>query len=143
MGPRGAKTGIHFDSVDALLHQLHGTKRVTMWPPGERANLYPSTKYNHGAELSLVDFSEPNLTRHPNFRHASSISTHLTAGSAIYLPAGWWHAVSSLDASVSLALRSQSRCQAATALGDDFLLWLHNLGLYRRGNCVCHEADEV
>ncbi len=26
-------------------------------------------------------------------------------------------------------------------MGDDFLLWLHNRGLYKKGNCVCH-SDE-
>ena len=141
MGPGGAKTGIHYDATDALLHQLYGTKRVTLWPPGERANLYPSSKFNHGAELSLVDFAAPNATRHPSFGRALSISTLLTVGSALYIPAGWWHAVASLETSISLALRAHSRCQALAGVVDDVLLWLHNRGLYRHGNCVCHQAE--
>jgi len=138
MGPPGAKTGIHWDAVNAILHQLHGTKRVTLWPPSARANLYPSGKYNHGAELSLVDASQPNLTRFPHFAAARSISTMLPAGSALFLPAGWWHAVESLDTSISLALRSQSRCELRAAWADDVLRCLHHRGLYKRGDCTCH-----
>ena len=138
MGPANARTGIHWDSVDAILHQLKGTKRITLWPPGARPDLYPSTKYNHGAELSQVDAASPNLTRFPRFAHADSLTVLLPAGSALYLPAGWWHAVTSLDTTISLALRSQSGCQRRAAAVDDLLQWLHNKGWYRRGDCVCH-----
>ncbi len=138
IGPPGARTGIHWDSVNAVLHQLHGTKRVTLWPPSARSSLYPSAKYNHGAELSDVDATQPNLTRFPRFAHARSMSTLLDAGSALFIPAGWWHAVESLDTSVSLALRSQSLCERRAAWADDMLRWLHHHGLYKRGDCVCH-----
>ena len=140
IGPTGARTGIHWDSVDALLHQIHGMKRVMLWPPSARSFLYPSAKYNHGAELSDVDASYPNLTRFPRFAQARTISTLLDAGSALYIPAGWWHAVESLDTTISLALRSQSKCERRAAWADDALLWLHRRGLYKPGDCVCHPS---
>ena len=140
MGPANARTGIHWDSVDAILHQLHGTKRLTLWPPSARPDLYPSPKYNHGAELSLVDAAAPNHTRFPRYAHAKSLEVTLPAGSALYLPAGWWHAVTSLDTTISLALRSQSACERRAAVVDDVLQWLHNRGWYKRGNCVCHRG---
>lgn len=143
MGPPNARTGIHWDSIDAILHQLHGTKRVTLWPPGAREDLYPSSKYNHGAELSRVDAAAPNYTNFPRFASAKPVSALLPAGSALFLPAGWWHAVTSLDTTISVALRSQSGCQRRAALADDFLQWLHNRGWYKRNNCVCHRAQEV
>ena len=90
---------------------LKGTKRLTLWPPSARENLYVASKYNHGAELSEVDAAAPNLTRHPRFARARSLSVLLSPGSALYLPAGWWHAVTSLDATISLALRAQGRCE--------------------------------
>lgn len=138
MGPPGSRTGIHWDSVNALLHQLQGSKRVTLWPPSARDALYPSPKYNHGAGLSLVDAAAPNHTAFPRFAAAPSVTVMLTAGSALFVPAGWWHAVHSLDESVSLAYRSQTPCQARAALPDDALRWLHERGWYKRGNCVCH-----
>ena len=138
MGPSGARTGIHWDSVDGLLHQLHGAKRVRLWPPSARESLYPSSRYNHGAELSLVDASSPNLTLFPRFGELKPISIVLSAGSALFVPSGWWHAVDSLDATISLSLRSQGTCEARAALVDDALLWLHRHGLYREGYCVCH-----
>ena len=142
MGPTNARTGIHWDSVDALLHQIHGTKTLTLWPPSSRDDLYVSSKYNHGAELSLVDATAPNLTRFPRFAHAPALTVELRAGSALYLPAGWWHAVTSRDTTISLALRAQGACERRAALFDDVLQWLHVHGLYRVGNCVCHRADE-
>ena len=138
MGPTNARTGIHWDSIDAILHQLHGTKHVQLWPPSARSDLYVSTKYNHGAELSLVDAARPNHTSFPRYAHASTLSVELAAGSALYLPAGWWHAVTSLDATISVALRSQSACERRAALVDDLLLWMHERGLYKAHDCVCH-----
>ena len=140
MGPTNARTGIHWDSVDAILHQVLGTKTLTLWPPSARSDLYVASKYNHGAELSLVDAAAPNLTRFPRFAHAPSLRVLLPAGSALYLPAGWWHAVTSLDATISVALRSQGACERRAALVDDAMQWLHNAGLYKVGDCVCHRA---
>lgn len=142
VGPRGAWTGIHWDSVNALLHQLHGSKRVVLWPPSARGALYPSSKYNHGAELSQVDAAAPDHARWPRYGGARSLTLELREGSALFVPAGWWHAVQSLDTSVSLALRSQTACQARASLPDDALLWLHDRGWYKRGNCVCHHGHE-
>ena len=71
--PRGAWTGVHWDAVsarrelltrggghfwtllmavgswdacqvNALLHQLHGSRRIELWPPAARSSLYPSAK---------------------------------------------------------------------------------------------------
>ena len=91
---------------------------------------------------SDVDVSVPNLTSYPRFAEAPKpLSLLLTPGSALFLPAGWWHAVTSLDVSISLALRSLTSCQRASALPDDLLLWLHDRGLYKKGNCVCHRDE--
>ena len=136
MGPTNARTGIHWDSINAILHQIHGTKTITLWPPNARSQLYVSSKYNHGAELSEVDAAKPNHTKYPLFASAKSLTATLKAGSALFLPAGWWHAVTSLDATISIALRSQGSCERKAALADDLLLWLHQMGLYKRGNSV-------
>jgi uncharacterized membrane protein YgcG len=142
MGPANARTGVHWDSVNALLHQVHGTKRVRLWPPGARSAMYPSDKYNHGAELSRVDAAAPDPQRFPDFVTAPSVTVDLPSGSALFVPAGWWHAVTSLDTTISVALRSQSACQRRSAVADDLLLWLHNRGWYKKGNCVCHASQE-
>ena len=88
----------------------------------------------------MVDAAAPNHTRFPRYAHAASLEVTLPAGSALYLPAGWWHAVTSLDTTISLALRSQSACERRAAVVDDLLQWLHNRGWYKRGNCVCHRG---
>jgi hypothetical protein len=80
--PRAAVTaGIHYDASNGLLHQLRGSKRCTLWPPSQRHNLYPSDKYNHGAKLSAVDPSAPNLTA------VRRVATHRTTPDACQHPA--------------------------------------------------------
>ena len=79
------------------------------------------------------------MTKYPRFAAAPSLNVTLSAGSALYIPAGWWHAVVSLETSISLALRSHSSCQRTAALLDDSLRWLHQHGLYKYRNCVCHK----
>ena len=56
-------------------------------------------------------------------------------------PRGILHVSSSQTSSISLALRSHSACQRRAAWADDLLLWLHNRGWYKKGNCVCHAAE--
>ena len=60
----------------------------------------------------------------------------LTAGSALFIPAGYWHAVESLDTTISVAVRAETNCQLVARKPDDFLAWLHERGLYRAGNGV-------
>ena len=62
----------------------------------------------------------------------------LQPGSALFIPAGWWHAVVSLNATVSLGLRGVSRCERLAAWPDDVLNALHRLGLYKPHDCTCH-----
>ena len=85
-----------------------------------------------------MDVAAPNLTAFPLFATLTPLVVILPPGSALFLPAGWWHAVVSLDTSISVALRMQTRCQSLSAAPDDVLRFLHGAGLYRKGNCVCH-----
>ncbi|KAJ1640280.1 hypothetical protein T492DRAFT_931180 [Pavlovales sp. CCMP2436] len=153
MGGAGVGTGVHYDASPAFLHQVYGKKRVVLWPPSARLELAPSTKYNYGAELSSMDARPflggpplPNdsaararmLSTHPGFATLPNATVDLFPGDTLAVPPGWWHATITLTVSISVAVRVQSKCQKRAEWLDDTLLFLHNAGLYKRHNCVCH-----
>ena len=51
-----------------------------------------------------IDPEDPDLMKHPNYRHVIERRVTLHPGDAIFLPVGWWHHVRSLDISISFAM---------------------------------------
>ena len=90
----------HYDFPSNLACVVAGQRRVTLFPPDQVANLYvgPVDRTPSGQAISLVDFSAPDLDRHPKFaeamRHAQTAL--LAPGDAIFIPSMWWHHVESL-----------------------------------------------
>ena len=55
----------------------------------------------HGGQaVSMVDFAEPDLGRHPGFRAAIEAAqvADLEPGDALFYPGMWWHQVEAFDA---------------------------------------------
>ncbi|MBD1912837.1 MULTISPECIES: cupin-like domain-containing protein [unclassified Leptolyngbya] len=105
IGPGGHIECLHYDPTDGVLIQLHGTKRLILFPPSQTANLYPYPIHTHlryGLKLrcwfSQVYPDTPNLEVFPRFRNALSHKYEilLNPGEALYIPAGWWHEVTAL-----------------------------------------------
>jgi hypothetical protein len=92
----------HYDFPDNVAVVAAGRRRFTLFPPGQLANLYvgPLDFTPAGQAVSLVDFHEPDLERHPRFaealRHAQV--AELEPGDAIFIPSMWWHHVEALEA---------------------------------------------
>lgn len=90
----------HFDFPDNLACVVAGTRRFTLLPPDQIGNLYvgPLDPTPSGQAISLVDFNDPDLTRHPRFREAlkEARSAVLCPGDAIRIPSMWWHHIESL-----------------------------------------------
>jgi len=103
VGGRGTKSPLHYDSMDNLLVQVTGRKRIMLFRPEEQENLYPARqgRYPH---MSRMNVFECEGGRYPRFAQARRRATEFTLmpGSAIYLPPFWWHAVESLDLSTSV-----------------------------------------
>jgi ribosomal protein L16 Arg81 hydroxylase len=97
-GPGGTVTPLHHDTMNVLLVQVHGHKRVT---------LVPSTQlplvYNEESVYSAVDLEAPDEERHPLFGRTDRIGITLDAGDALFIPVGWWHHVRALDVSISVS----------------------------------------
>lgn len=97
-GPAGTITPLHHDSCNILIAQVVGRKRFRLisalqWP----------YVYNNIGVYSDVDCENPDLDRHPLFRHANPIDVVLEPGQVLFLPVGWWHHVRALDVSISIS----------------------------------------
>lgn len=105
VAPGGHRSGLHYDSVDGTLMQLHGAKKLVLFPPSQTCNLYPFPVYIHlryGLKLrcwfSQVYPENPDLQLFPKFQQALQHKREviLTQGEVLYIPAGWWHDVTAL-----------------------------------------------
>jgi len=105
VAPGGHSSGLHYDSVDGTLIQLHGAKKLVLFPPSQTYNLYPFPVYIHlryGLKLrcwfSQVYPENPDFQSFPKFKQALQHKREviLTQGEVLYIPAGWWHDVTAL-----------------------------------------------
>jgi lysine-specific demethylase 8/hypoxia-inducible factor 1-alpha inhibitor (HIF hydroxylase) len=105
MGPGGHITSLHYDIMDNTLMQLHGTKKLVLFPPSQAANLYPfpiSIHLRHGLKLrccySQIELENPDLRSFPKLKEAlqHKYEVILEQGETLFIPSGWWHEVTSL-----------------------------------------------
>ncbi len=105
VGPGGHVESLHYDVMDGTLIQLHGSKRVVLFPRSQLSNLYPFPFYVHlwhGLRLrswfSQVYPDRPDYEAFPKLKAAMQhrIEVILNPGEVLYIPAGWWHEISAL-----------------------------------------------
>lgn len=98
-GGAGTVTPLHHDTIDLILAQVRGRKRITLFAPSQTPLLYNSI-----GVFSDVDCESPDLERHPLYRQAhKEVVLALHPGDAIFIPKGWWHHVRALDVSISVS----------------------------------------
>jgi len=100
-GSKGCFSPLHFDRSDNFLVQVHGRKHVTLFAPDDNEFLYQNLHDNlpHCSQINLLT---PDLDQFPLFKQATAFSVFLDPGDALYIPKHWWHAVYSLETSISL-----------------------------------------
>ncbi|TVS11709.1 MAG: cupin-like domain-containing protein [Wenzhouxiangella sp.] len=95
------RVAAHYDALENIACVCGGRRRFTLFPPDQLANLYvgPMELTPAGQQISLVDFENPDLDRHPRFADAleQARSAVLEPGDAIFIPPMWWHHVEGLD----------------------------------------------
>jgi len=83
-----ARSGLHYDCNHNLLCVVTGEKRVTLYPPNEHtATLRPAAVFAESSNHSLLS---PDVVPGP-----ARFEFSLRAGDALFIPEGWWHAVTS------------------------------------------------
>lgn len=107
LGPAGTVTPLHADYDDNIFVQLWGSKRIFLAPPHHDEFLYPR-EANALLFGSPFDPAAPDFDRFPLARQASIIDFVVKPGDMLYVPAGWYHQVSSLAFSLSANRWSRS-----------------------------------
>jgi len=107
MGPAGCYSPLHYDPLDNLLTQIVGRKRVFLLDPNkvDPTSLYVGQDHEQQYNTSAVrDVEDPNYRLHPKFRQAVPhlCTTELHPGDSLFIPKKWWHAVRSLDLTISV-----------------------------------------
>ena len=100
IGNRG-KVAPHYDVHRNIACVVDGSRRFTVFPPDQVANLYPGPILGApgGVPISLVDTWDPDYDKFPRYADALAAAQEalLEPGDAIYIPSLWWHAVESLE----------------------------------------------
>jgi len=103
MSPVGSQTRLHKDpwGTDAVILQFSGRKYAKVWPPAAEPYL---TRTVAGAdEPEVVVVESPDPVGFPDFAKAGDpIEGWIEPGDIIYLPAGWYHHVVTVEDSISI-----------------------------------------
>jgi hypothetical protein len=100
LGPSGTVTPLHCDYDDNIFAQIWGAKRIFLSPPHHDEFLY-AREANALLFSSPFDPEAPDFDKFPLARQATMIECVVQAGELLYVPAGWYHQVRSLNFSLS------------------------------------------
>jgi hypothetical protein len=98
----GAVTPIHYDVADNLLIQAKGSKEVLIWSPNQHPYLYLQSFGKVHSRQSMIDLTRPNPDAYPAFSRAVASWGTLQQGDVLFIPAGWFHYVKTVELSVSV-----------------------------------------
>lgn len=139
----GARSILHFDQYDNLFVQIAGTKRFRIFDPAQSASLY-SYPVHHPldtrSQIDLKEWAGPDIqpgghapahaagsAGFPRAGGAAGTELLLKPGEVLFLPAYWWHEVTTLDpggADSGLCVSVNFWFSAARMLlQPDFPLW--------------------
>ncbi len=99
-GPGGTCTPLHHDTTNILFCQLHGRKRIDLVSPLETSLLDDVDGFYAGRRSGeILDEGADEGEGAPRV-----LRVELSAGEALFLPAGWWHEVTALETSLHVSL---------------------------------------
>ncbi|WP_433599733.1 cupin-like domain-containing protein [Nocardia sp. CA-135953] len=106
IGQQGNLTPLHNDPWHGLLIQLHGRKRVRLFPPNEYRNVYGRIPMKVSDPYTgLPDEFDPDVSSFEKLQDASCYDVVLETGDILYIPMFWWHQVESVDPAISYVAR--------------------------------------
>ncbi len=110
IGSRGVVTPLHHDAWTGLLFQFHGAKRIRMFAPSDRGNLYFASPLSPRDVWSHLPGRTADTDRDefPRFAHATPHDGRLEAGEVLFIPPYWSHEIEALEANISMPFRFTS-----------------------------------
>jgi lysine-specific demethylase 8 len=139
LGPEETHTHLHYDEPANVFAQLEGRKKFTLFSPKQTRLLYPVDIMMAGTRPSRVDFSAPNVALYPLYAEVRPTTVILEPGDVLFLPPRWWHAVTTLERSLSINLWAASPSSWFRSAAIDSLKRVaHRANLYARNRCLCH-----
>lgn len=102
MASAASRTPLHYDDMHNAFAQVEGRKRFVLFNPAQFDALYPGPINTRVEAQSRVDLSRPDFRRFPKLAEVEYWEAVVGPGDLLFMPAYWWHQVTSLDMSVSV-----------------------------------------
>ncbi len=116
-GRGGEVSLLHNDLQDNLLHMVRGSKTVILFAPNQTQYLYERRDIvRTETRVSPVDPTAPDLKAHPLFAQAQRRVVTVAQGQVLFIPALWWHHVTSHDSSIAVNIWWDARNYARDGL---------------------------
>jgi ribosomal protein L16 Arg81 hydroxylase len=111
-GEAGTNTKPHYDYSHNFLAQIMGVKRVRLFAPSDSRTMYPYSidhtvvmdgVHHPAVQASRVaDIDCLDKSNFQEFNNNTLFEGNLNPGDILFIPAGWWHEVKSLDVAMSV-----------------------------------------
>jgi len=106
-------------TTEALLCQMIGTKKITLYAPDQTPYLYARPWYRPAPLFSRVDgrslqMGSPDFEKWPKLRRARPLQFTLYPGEILFIPVHWWHLTSVPDFQVSVTTFWKSKVRRWT-----------------------------
>ena len=111
IGSTGVTTPLHHDAWTGLLFQPVGSKRVVMFGPEDRGNVYFSSPFRPTSRWSRLPARsrEADRSQFPRLDRAVRFEARLGEGETLFIPPYWSHEVEALEPNVSIPFRFATR----------------------------------
>ena len=101
-GRSGNTTGLHYDTSENFFMQLYGQKRWLISEPGSFLNLYPRSAFSNYPKITDFNPLKPDFDKFPKAEKVKFYDLTMDAGTILYMPAYWWHQVTSYSTIISV-----------------------------------------
>ena len=102
IGKGGEVSLLHNDLQDNVLHLVRGRKRVVLFSPSDAPYLYETYASRTETRLSPIRPDSPDFAKFPDFEKAKGLEVTLIDGEALFIPALWFHEVSSFGSTLAV-----------------------------------------
>ena len=105
-GMRSVIAEAHFDGSRNAVVMLGGMRRWILTHPDQCVNMHMLPKEHPSGRHSDVDWSNPDIEKHPNFPKIKANEVILQPGDYLYVPTYWIHYIISLNVNFQCNTRS-------------------------------------